>query len=343
VSQCVFAIIVAFLVSAILSRELSRYRGRFALLDQPNDRSLHSKATPRAGGLAILAGFAVGIAVSGIGSASPGAVWSAAVLAIIAAISFSDDLWRLPAWLRFAVHLAASSLLVCGAGYLPATLHLLPGWAWSAPVWAIAAFCVLLTAWLVNLYNFMDGMDGLAGGMAVIGFGTLALLGWLGAAPVYASAALIVAAAAGGFLPFNFPPARLFMGDVGSGSLGLLVALFLLWAERAGLFPLLMGALVFSPFIVDATWTVIRRALQGKKPWQAHREHFYQRLVQTGWSHRRVTLWAYALMLKCGLLAVLASCFTAIGVQGLLLGWMVAVYVAIIAYVNARERRPLSK
>jgi len=226
---------------------------------------------------------------------------------------------------------------------LPAALHLLPGWAWSAPAWAIATFCVLLTAWLVNLYNFMDGMDGLAGGMAIIGFGTLALLGWLGGAPLYASAALIVAAAAGGFLPFNFPPARLFMGDAGSGSLGLLVALFLLWAERMGLFPLWLGALVFSPFIVDATWTVIRRALQGKKPWQAHREHFYQRLVQAGWSHRRTTLWAYALMLKCSLLAVLASCFTAIGVQGLLLGWMAVVYLAIIAYVNARERRPLSK
>jgi UDP-N-acetylmuramyl pentapeptide phosphotransferase/UDP-N-acetylglucosamine-1-phosphate transferase len=343
VSQILSAGIAAFLVSAIVSGLLRRYRGHFALLDIPNERSLHSRATPRAGGLAILAGFVVGITVAGVWSASPGAVWSAAVLAIIAAISFSDDLWRLPAWLRFAVHLAASLLMVYGAGYLPAALHLLPGLIWMSPAWAIAVFCVLFTTWLVNLYNFMDGMDGLAGGMAVIGFATLALLGWLGAAPLYASAALMVAAAAGGFLPFNFPPARLFMGDVGSGSLGLLVALFLLWAERAGLFPLWLGALVFSPFIVDATWTVIRRALQGKRPWQAHREHFYQRLVQTGWSHRRATLWGYALMLKCSLVAVLASCFTAIGVQGLLLGWMLAVYLAIIAYVNVRERRPLSK
>jgi len=338
----VAAIVAASLVSALLSWGLSRYRGRFALLDLPNHRSLHSGATPRSGGLAILAGIVVGAAAS-LPLSLPQAPWAGLALLLVAAVSFGDDLWRLPAWLRLAVHLAAALLLVYAAGYLPAAVHLLPGWAWTAPAWAIAAFCVLFTGWLVNLYNFMDGMDGFAGGMALIGFGTLALLGWLDAAPGYAIAALIVAAAAGGFLPFNFPPARLFMGDVGSGSLGLLVALFLLWAERAGLFPLWLGALVFSPFMVDATWTVIRRALQGKRPWQAHREHFYQRLVRTGWSHRRTTLWAYILMLKCSLLAVLASCFTAIGVQGLLLGWMAAVYLAVIAYVNARERRSLSK
>jgi UDP-N-acetylmuramyl pentapeptide phosphotransferase/UDP-N-acetylglucosamine-1-phosphate transferase len=210
-------------------------------------------------------------------------------------------------------------------------------------VWLLRVFCVLLSVWLVNLYNFMDGMDGLAGGMAVIGFGTLALLGYLAGSPAYAAAALVVAAAAGGFLPFNFPPARLFMGDVGSGSLGFLAAFFILLAERLRLFPLWMSLLVFSPFVVDASWTLIRRACKGRIPWQAHREHFYQRLVRSGWSHRRTTLWSYILMLKCAALAVLASWCAAAGVQGLLLGWMILMYLAIIAYVNARERRPLSE
>ena len=336
------AVVAAFLVSAILSGVLSRYRGRLALLDTPNDRSLHSRATPRAGGLAILAGLAAGTCLTWQQWWFPGMGAALLGLALVAAVSFADDVRPLPAGLRFLVHFAAAILLVYVAGFDP-VLHLLPGVEWAAPSWLLRIFCVLLTVWLVNLYNFMDGMDGFAGGMALIGFGTLALLGYLAGAPAYAAAALVVAAAAGGFLPFNFPPARLFMGDVGSGSLGFLAAFFILLGERIQLFSLWMGLLVFSPFVVDASWTLVRRAVHGRIPWKAHREHFYQRLVQSGWNHRRTTLWAYALMLKCSLLVLLASWSGRAGVQGLLLGWMAAVYLAIIAYVNARERRPLSR
>jgi len=327
----------AFAVSALLAGFLSRYRGRYALLDLPNARSLHSGATPRSGGLAILAGLVVGVAVSRLHM--PGSTWVVMALLLVASVSFADDVWRLPAWLRLLVHVIAALGLVDWGGYALESLHLLPGWEWQAPHGLLMAFSLLLTVWLINLYNFMDGMDGFAGGMAVMCFGTFALLGLLAHAPVFASAALLVAAAAGGFLSVNFPPARLFMGDVGSGSLGLLVALFLLWAEQGGLFPLWLGLLVFSPFVVDATWTVIRRALRGRRPWQAHREHFYQRLVGLGWSHRKVVLWQYVLMLKCGLLAVACYCFIQSGVQGLLLGWAAAVYLALIAYVNTLERQ----
>jgi UDP-N-acetylmuramyl pentapeptide phosphotransferase/UDP-N-acetylglucosamine-1-phosphate transferase len=336
------ALAAALVSSLVLSALLSRYRGRFALLDLPNARSLHEGATPRAGGLAILAGLAFGAVIAGSTQVLPDGGWVIAALLLVAAISFADDIWRLPALLRLAVHLAAALMLVLGGAYALPDLHLLPGWELHTPLWLLPAFSVLLTVWCTNLYNFMDGMDGLAGGMAVIGFGSLALLGWLAHAPAYACAASLVAAAAAGFLPFNFPPARLFMGDVGSGSLGLLVGLFLLWAERAGLFPLWLGFMVFSPFLVDATWTVIRRALQGKKPWQAHREHFYQRLVRLGWSHRRTTLWAYILMLKCSLFAVMAICFTASGVRGLLLGWLALTYLVLIAYVNVIARKPVT-
>ena len=336
------AIFVAFLVSGVLSGLLSRYRGRYALLDRPNHRSLHSRVTPRAGGLAILAGLVAGACLtwqdwwfSGMGTAL-------LALCLVAAVSFADDVRPLPAWSRFLAHFVAAGLLVYGAGFAP-PLRPLPGMEWLAPPWLLRIFCTLFIVWLVNLYNFMDGMDGFAGGMAVFGFGTLALLGYLAGAPAYAGTVVLVAAAALGFLPFNFPPARLFMGDVGSGALGFLAAFFMLLAERLLLFPLWMGVLAFSPFIVDATWTLIRRALHGRKPWAAHREHFYQRLVQSGWSHRRTTLWAYALMLKCSLLSLLAFRSGSAGVGGLLLGWMAVVDLAIIAYVNARERRPLSK
>ena len=201
---------------------------------------------------------------------------------------------------------------------------------------------MLFVVWMVNLYNFMDGMDGFAGGMAVIGFATLALMGELAGSSDYCFAALLVCMASAGFLPFNFPPARLFMGDLGSGSLGLLVALLLLWADRAGLFPLWIGVLVFSPFIVDATWTVMRRISQGQKPWEAHREHFYQRLVRLGWGHKRTVLYSYILMLKCSLLALACFWFAAPGIQGALLGLATLTYLALIAAINAMERRAAS-
>lgn len=336
------AMVAVFLTSALLSGMLSRYRGRFALLDKPNERSLHSRLTPRAGGLAILAGLVIGACLTWRVWWFPGMGMAILGLSLVVAVSFADDIRPLPVWLRFPVHFAAAALLVRVAGFHPA-LRLLPGVEWGGPSWLLQLFCVLLTAWLVNLYNFMDGMDGFAGGMAVFGFGTLALLGYLAGSPAYAIAAAVVAAGAGGFLPFNFPPARLFMGDVGASSLGFLAAFFILLGERLRLFPLWLGLVVFSPFVVDATWTLGRRALKGHIPWRAHREHFYQRLVQAGWSHRRTTLLSYLLMLNCSACAVLAFGSSARGVQGLLLGWLAAVYLAIIAYVNARERRPLPK
>ena len=312
------------------------------MLDIPNDRSLHAAATPRSGGLGIIAGLLAGyVTASGLVSL-PGQGWTLLALLLTAGVSFADDIWRLPPLLRFLVHLAAAASLVFPAGYGLSGISI-PGFIWHAPVWMLELFSLLFIIWMVNLYNFMDGMDGFAGGMACIGFAALALLGALAGSPVYALLALLVCAAAAGFLPFNFPPARLFMGDLGSGSLGFLVALFLLWAERAGLFPLWMGGVVFSPFIVDATWTVIRRTFRGQRPWRAHREHFYQRLVRAGWGHRRTVLWSYALMLKCSLIAVICFCFTAVTVQGIMLGLLTVAYIALITGINAMERRRPSR
>lgn len=336
VLESCFAVAAAFGASVLVNGVLARYRGRWALLDMPNHRSLHADATPRSGGVGILAGLFVGAALVGV-SALPGAGWALLALLLVAVVSFGDDVYGLPPYVRFPVHALAAVLLIFPAGYGLSVIDL-PGVDWHAPVWLLDGVSLLFVIWMVNLYNFMDGMDGLAGGMACFGFGTLALLGALTGAPGYALTVLVVAVSAAGFLPTNFPPARLFMGDLGSSSLGFLAALFLLWADRAGLFPLWLGGMVFSPFIVDATWTVIRRSAEGKKPWQAHREHFYQRLASLGWSHRRTVLWAYSLMLKCSLLAVACFCFTATGVRGILLGWLAAVYLALIAVIKTMER-----
>ena len=177
---------------------------------------------------------------------------------------------------------------------------------------------------MVNLYNFMDGMDGFAAGMALIGFGCFAVLGALQGAALFATLSFVVAAASSAFLALNFPPARIFMGDVGSSVLGLLLASFSLWADREGLFPLWVSVLIFSPFIVDATVTLFLRLRRRERVWEAHRTHFYQRLARLGWGHRRTVLWEYALMLACAASAFVAVLATPATQWLLLCLWVVA-------------------
>jgi UDP-N-acetylmuramyl pentapeptide phosphotransferase/UDP-N-acetylglucosamine-1-phosphate transferase len=150
----------------------------------------------------------------------------------------------------------------------------------------------------------MDGSDGLAGGMAVIGFGTYGLAAWLGGNLELELLAWSIAAAAAGFLIFNFPPAKIFMGDVGSIPLGFLAGALGVAGWLQGLWPLWFPLIVFAPFIVDASVTLLRRALRRERIWQAHREHYYQRLILSGWSHRKTAIWEYALMLACAALAL---------------------------------------
>jgi len=188
---------------------------------------------------------------------------------------------------------------------------------------------------MINLYNFMDGMDGFAGGMTLFGFLFLGAGGYLAGDSQYAWMCWTVVAAATGFLVFNFPPARIFMGDTGSATLGALAAALSLWGIHSGLFPFWFPVLVFSAFIVDATVTLIRRALRGEKVWQAHREHYYQRLVQAGWGHRKTVLAEYLLMLMTG-----ASALSLLGFspdyQGILLGFWIIVYLCIALYVDRK-------
>ncbi len=147
----------------------------------------------------------------------------------------------------------------------------------------------------------------------------------------------MIAAEAAGFLWLNLPPARIFLGDTGSSSLGLLVAGFSLWANREGLFPLWLAILVFSPFIVDATVTLIRRLLRGEKIWQAHRTHYYQRLVRMGWGQKRTLAVEYMLMLACSLSALWAKDLPEWAQMAVLGFWLLA-YVLFILALGALEK-----
>lgn len=274
-----FQLAAAFLVAAATSAlviALMLRSGRAGPLDNPNHRSLHSVAVPRSGGVGVLAG----LACAGWWWVLPPA-WLVA-LVLLAVVSWWDD-WRpLSASLRFAVHFLAAASVVLnmpGVGSMGAVL------------------LVFALVWMTNLYNFMDGANGLAGGMALFGFLALSVAAALAGQHELAGWAAAAAGAALGFLRFNFHPARIFLGDIGSVTLGFLAALLGWYGWTRAAWPLWFPLLAFSPFIVDATMTLLRRLLRGEKVWQAHREHYYQRLVRMGWSHRRLALAEYALMI----------------------------------------------
>jgi UDP-N-acetylmuramyl pentapeptide phosphotransferase/UDP-N-acetylglucosamine-1-phosphate transferase len=157
---------------------------------------------------------------------------------------------------------------------------------------------------MTNLYNFMDGSNGLAGGMALFGFTFYGIAALIAHNDALAMLNFTIGAAALGFLLFNFHPARVFMGDAGSIPLGFLAAAMGLWGWRQDIWAAWFPLLVFSPFIVDASVTLVKRTLRGVKITEAHREHYYQRLIQMGLGHRNVALVWYALMLAGGVSAL---------------------------------------
>jgi UDP-N-acetylmuramyl pentapeptide phosphotransferase/UDP-N-acetylglucosamine-1-phosphate transferase len=325
-------LVLVFAVSALTTHRLVRAGSRRWLLDHPNERSLHQRPTTRSGGLAIALGIALGATGIGLLTSAPEQLfWLAGGSLMVATVSFLDDLSHIHPAIRISVHLLVALMLVFGGIEIEAVE--IPGMRWPLFHWLAVVLTCLYVAWLINLYNFMDGMDGFAGGMAVFGFGTFAVLGALGGQAVFAGLSGVIAAAAGGFLLFNFPPARIFMGDAGSSLLGFLAAGLSLWAAMEGIFPLWVAVLVFSPFIADATVTLGRRLWRRERVWEAHRSHSYQRLVQLGWGHRKTVVWEYLLMMLCSLSAV-AALYLGPTYQGWLLGFWLFVYVILIVLVN---------
>jgi UDP-N-acetylmuramyl pentapeptide phosphotransferase/UDP-N-acetylglucosamine-1-phosphate transferase len=275
----------SFIVAWAAARVLA---SRFATLapDEPNARSLHERPVPRTGGIAVLLGAGLALA---FGAA---ALWPVLLGALaLAMLSFLDDLRGVPTAARLTAHLGACAFL---------------GWYLLSPMHPVElAVLILAGTWITNLYNFMDGSDGLAGGMAVIGFAAYALAALsAGQAPLAAQCAALAAASAG-FLAHNFPPARIFLGDVGSIPLGFLVFALGMVGWRDDAWPLWFPVLVFGPFIGDATITLVKRALKKERVWRAHRDHYYQRLVRMGLGHRGTAFVAYAIMLVCAAAALL--------------------------------------
>jgi UDP-GlcNAc:undecaprenyl-phosphate/decaprenyl-phosphate GlcNAc-1-phosphate transferase len=301
--------ILAFVITfGLIKWMLSSGRVRLAL-DHPNARSLHTSPIPRTGGLAIIS---AALLAGGLVAPQPASLLACA--AGLALVSFLDDSRGLAVTWRLTAHLAIATVFV-----------------WmnisGSPLYLLGLF-VLALVWMTNLYNFMDGSDGLAGGMTVIGFGSYAVAGWLSGDSALAWLTASIAASALAFLYFNFHPARIFLGDAGSIPLGFLAAAIGLLGWKWRGWPAWFPFLVFSPFIVDASVTLVRRFLRGEKVWQAHRSHYYQRLVQIGWGHRKTALAEYVLMLAAGVCAVWGI-GRALTEQIILLGVWVVIYVGL--------------
>ncbi len=318
-----FILLLTLTISWFCSRWLASHRNPLRIMDQPNERSLHDVPTPRAGGVAILLSLLVGWTWLAYTQELPEfSGYVVLSLLVVAGISLLDDHAEVLPQFRLLAHGVAAVCL----------LMVLPG------EWFVLLLAWFAIVWLVNLYNFMDGIDGLAGGMALIGFGALGVIAWLNGHQLYSVYAWVVAAAAAGFLILNWPPARIFMGDVGSASLGLLVSIFWIWGVRDGIFAIWLPALIFSPFIIDATITLLLRAWRRERVWEAHRSHYYQRLVQLGWGHRKTVLLEYCLMLICAATAILLNQVdvTLVSICGV--GMLVLLYLLLANRISYYER-----
>lgn len=313
-----FSPVLAFAVGMLLLRLLLLPTAQRWFLDRPNSRSLHALPTPRTGGLGMMPGILLGIALVG-------GLWPTVGLAAgLLFVSAADDWKGLPVVTRLTAHLAAA------AGFVFLSL---PGVHW----WLLILL-TLAVAWITDLYNFMDGADGLAAGMAMFGFGAYGVAAWLWGQETIAAASACVVAGAAAFLVFNFPPARIFMGDAGSIPLGFLAGALGLVGWREGTWPLWFPVVAFAPFVLDASVTLVRRLLRRERIWEAHRSHYYQRAILAGWSHRQTALAEYALMLGSGSVAVSAAPQSG-WVQIGLLAPLALVYAVAMLLIDRRWRQ----
>lgn len=309
--------LVTLLLTLILT--LSKHG---TIQDIPNERSLHSEPVPRTGGIALMAGTLAGWVLL----FKFWAWWIVLPLLALFVLSLVDDVRGLSPKLRLAGHFAAALVVVFGSGI---------GWLWMLPV-------LLYIVWMTNLYNFMDGSDGMAGGMALFGFSFYGFAGLMAGNEAFAMLSFSVGAASLGFLYHNFHPARVFLGDAGSIPLGFMASAFGVWGWQQGYWPVWFPILVFSPFAVDATLTLFKRMRNRENLTQAHRSHYYQRLVQMGWGHRNTAIAEYVLMFLAGVSSLFALGLDA-KAQGNLLAWWGAIYLGLSMWIDRRWRLYLER
>ncbi|MDQ7989781.1 MAG: glycosyltransferase family 4 protein [Candidatus Dactylopiibacterium sp.] len=321
-------LLAATLVAAFAGTlALRRYALTHRILDTPNARSSHTVPTPRGGGVAIVLAYLLALAGWHVCAGVAGGLFWSLVLGggLIAGVGFLDDRRGLSAGVRFGCHLLAAAGAVGALGGWPVLDLGFARFAWGG---LGAGVGVLALAWAINLYNFMDGIDGLAAGEAVFVAAAGGAVLWLTGAdgmPLW-----LLAAASAGFLLLNWPPARIFMGDAGSGFLGFALGVHALHATVGGRTAIWPWAILLAVFIVDASLTLLRRALRGIRVTDAHRTHAYQWASRRFKAHRPVTL--AVLAMNVAVLLPVAIAAVAVPAKGAALAGGALLALAMLAW-----------
>lgn len=324
-------------LSFALTAGLRRYALARSMLDVPNDRSSHTVPTPRGGGVSIVVTFLSGLV----------AMWSAGLIdsgfflgavgagGLVAVIGFMDDHGHIAARWRLLGHFAAAAWVLWWTGGLaPVEVF---GIAFD-PGWVGNVFALFYLVWMLNLYNFMDGIDGLASVEAISVCGSACLLHWINGHEGFVWTPLLLAMSVLGFLVWNFPPAKIFMGDAGSGFLGIILGALGLQAASVSPDMLWAWLILLGVFVVDATFTLLRRLLRGEKVYEAHRSHAYQYASRVYGRHLPVTV-AVALINVLWLLPVAIAVVVAglDGEVGLIIAYVPLLVLAVKFHAGESE------
>ena len=317
-----------FAVGHLIDRLISKN-----IVDVPNDRSLHQGVIPRGGGLIIVASLLIALTVMSVISNRP-QLFAALALIVVAwaSLSWCDDKTDLSAKFRLIVQFCICVVSIFAFGWVDQVLGL--GLGWFGPILSVIGLL-----WMANLYNFMDGLDGLAASQTIVA--SISMAFWFlvhGDWPL-STVCVVLAASSYGFLLWNWNPAKIFMGDVGSITLGgFFGTLFIIGVTRYGL-SIISFLGLFGVFIADATITILMRARRGEKIWLPHRQHFYQRLANQGYAHSKIAIASVVLMLICSVLATLGVMYhDMIWLSLIAISLTIAVSAALVIYLEKRAK-----
>jgi Fuc2NAc and GlcNAc transferase len=317
-----------FAVGHLISRLIAK-----DIVDRPNDRSLHQGAIPRGGGLVIVASLLIALIVMSAISNRP-QLFVALVLMVLAwaGLSWSDDKTDLTPKFRLIVQFCICVFSVLAFGWVDQVLGL--GLGWFGPVLSVVGLL-----WMANLYNFMDGLDGLAASQTIVASISMAFWFLMHGDWPLSIVCVVLAASSYGFLLWTWNPAKIFMGDVGSITLGgFFGTLFIIGTTRHGLSIISFFGL-FGVFIADATTTILIRARRGEKIWLPHRQHFYQRLANQGYAHSNIAIASVVLMLICSVLATLGVMYhDMIWLSLIAIALTMAVSAVLVIYFEKRTK-----
>jgi len=308
-----------FLLSFVLTYFIKNYALEKLLVAIPNERSSHTVATPHGGGIAIAITWFIGLCYLYMYGLIEKDIFYALLFGVlISVVSFLDDIFELTAKLRILIQFFVAGLGLYFLGGLEKVLFFE-----NQIITNVFAF--LLIIWFINLYNFLDGIDGYAGSEAIF-------LGVTGFLLFQDSLFLVLIASVAGFLIWNWHRAKIFMGDVGSTLLGYNVAIFTIYYSNQDSNNLWIWITLFGLFWFDATWTLFRRYKNGEKLSQAHKKHAYQRLTQSGWSHSSVVI--YAMLLNAVLFCLVYF------VSNIIIAFLIAIMILYIVIKFVDKKTP---